>query len=183
MGKPFKRIHSGNNTVWITQPYEEEELLKRRELAFNIARGKLSDNNGKLETMIQTGEAFGRGLFDNYIKNEADIWNMKRWVKPVVENVLNPLGTGATFTKITEKQASSLIFKCPLHDNTDDQTLASIFTYGYLKGLLLSAFPDGEIDLKQSISEGAPLIEFMFKAETSKDDKSKNESKLEKIEE
>ena len=41
MGEPLRKIESGENTVWITQPNEVETLLKRREIAFNVAREKL----------------------------------------------------------------------------------------------------------------------------------------------
>ena len=52
MGKPFKKIDSGDYTVWITQPNEVESLLKRRETAFNVAKGKLADSSGNIETVM-----------------------------------------------------------------------------------------------------------------------------------
>ena len=70
MGEPFRKIESRDHTVWITQPNEVETLLKRREIAFNVAKGKLADRDGKIETVMQTAEAFGRGLFEDFIKKE-----------------------------------------------------------------------------------------------------------------
>jgi len=164
MGKPFKKIESGDHTVWITQPNEVESLLKRRETAFNVAKGKLADSSGNIETVMQTAEAFGRGLFSDFIKKKSDVWTMKKWVKPAVENVFNPMGTAATFTKITEDEAKSLIFRCRLHEESNEPHMASLFTYGFLRGMLLSAFPDGELLMGSAMAQGAPMIEFTFKA-------------------
>jgi hypothetical protein len=163
MNEPLKRIESGKNIVWMTQPNEINTMLKRRDIAFNVARGKLEENNGKIETIMQTGEAFGRSLFSEYIKEDPNNWTIKEWLDPVVENILNPLGTGAIFTKVTEKEANSLIFRCQLHEDVEDLNMASLFTYGYLKGMFLSAFPKGEILIKSTIAQGAPMIKLTFK--------------------
>jgi len=40
MGESLKKIESGDRTVWITQPNEIENILNRREAAFNIAKEK-----------------------------------------------------------------------------------------------------------------------------------------------
>ncbi len=164
MGEPFKKIASSqDHTVWLTQPKELEELLKRREIAFQVTQGKLKDSGGKIETAIQTAEAFGRGLFAEFINGKADYRTMDKWVTPVVEHILNPLGTGATFTNITEHEATSRIFRCPLHEHAEDPHLASLFTYGFLRGMLLSAFPQGELLMKSSMAHGSPTLDFTFK--------------------
>jgi len=175
MSESLKKIESKDRTVWITQPNETEMLLKRREIAFNIAKGKLVDSNGNIETVMQTAEAFGRGLFEDYLKKDSNDWSMDAWVKPMVENVFNPMGTGATFTKITEDEAKSLIFRCPLHESSGEPQMASLFTYGFLRGMLVSAFPDGELLMGSSIAHGAPMIEFIFKADATGDDRIERE--------
>ena len=175
MSESLKKIESKDRTVWITQPNETEMLLKRREIAFNVAKGKLADSNGNIETVMQTAEAFGRGLFEDYLKKDSNDWSMDSWVKPMVENVFNPMGTGATFTKITEDEAKSLIFRCPLHENSGEPQMASLFTYGFLRGMLVSAFPDGELLMGSSIAHGAPMIEFIFKADATGDDRIERE--------
>lgn len=175
MNESLKKIESKDRTVWITQPNETEMLLKRREIAFNVAKGKLADSNGNIETVMQTAEAFGRGLFEDYLKKDSNDWSMDSWVKPMVENVFNPMGTGATFTKITEDEAKSLIFRCPLHENSGEPQMASLFTYGFLRGMLVSAFPDGELLMGSSIAHGAPMIEFIFKADATGDDRIERE--------
>jgi hypothetical protein len=171
MNEPLKKFKAGDSTIWITQPQEFEELVKRRETAFQVAIGKYADSHGKIETVMQTAEAFGRGLFEEYIKLDSNEWTIDSWVKPVVEKIFNPLGTGATFTKITQDEAKSIIFRCRLHENAGDSPLASLFTYGFLRGMLRSAFPDGEILMEKSISQGAPVIELTFKATAAEEDR------------
>lgn len=170
MGEPFKRIESKDHIVWITQPNEVEKLLKRRKTAFNVAKGKLADSGGKIETVMQTAEAFGRGLFEDFIKKETDNWTMEEWIKPVVENIFNPMGTAATFTTITKDEAKSLIFRCRLHEDSNEPHMASLFTYGFLRGMFISAFPGGELLMGSTMAQGAPMIEFIFKANATDED-------------
>ena len=170
MGSPLKKIESGKNIVWITQPNEEDHILKRSKTAYNIAIGKLNDSGGKIETVMQTAEAFGRGLFEDYIKAQEKEWTMEKWVKPLVDSIFNPMGTGATFTKIDENEAKSFIFRCRLHEEAKNQNMASVFTYGFLRGILLSAFPNGELLMQSTIAEGAPTINLIFKANAEPED-------------
>ena len=163
MSAPFKKIESGDNAVWITQPEEMETLLKRREIAYNVAKGKLIDSGGKVETVMQTAEAFGRGLFEDLIKKESGNWTMEKWVRPVVKNIFNPMGTLATFTKITKEEAKSLVFRCHLQEKSENPHMASLFTYGFMRGLLLSAFPSGELIMGKTMAQGAPMTELTFK--------------------
>jgi len=43
----------------VNETDEAGEIARRRDTAFNVALGKLLDTNGNLETVMQTGEAFG----------------------------------------------------------------------------------------------------------------------------
>ena len=176
MGKPFKKIESGKNEVWITQPNEDKTFVKRREIAFNVAKGKTVHNGGKIETAMQTAEAFGRGLFEEFIKDERKEWTIKKWVDPVVKNVFNPLGTGATFTQITDDEARFSVHT--YMQNEDDAKypyLSSLFNYGFLRGMLLSAFPDGELLMKDSMVQEAQMDEFIFKANATDSDRLERE--------
>ena len=175
MGESLKKIESGDRTVWITQPNEIENILDKREAAFNIAKEKLASEPGKIETAMQIAEAFGRGLFEEFIKKNSDEWTMEKWVKPIVGNIFNPMGTTATFTKITGDEAKSLIFRCQLHEDSKEPHIASLFTYGFLRGMLLSAFPDGEILMGSSMAQGAPMIEFTYKKNATEEDRLERE--------
>ena len=176
MKEPFKKIKSGENVVWITQPKEIEKILKRKNIALEIAKGKINDSGGKIEPAIQTAEAFGRGLFQEYIRKHTRNWTVDQWVKPVVENIFNPMGTAATFTEISEDKAKSLIFRYPTDDKeSEDPYLSSLFTYGFLRGVFLSAFPNGELIMNSSMADGAQMDEFVFKSNQIYDNQSENE--------
>ena len=140
-----------------------------------MAKQKLTNEHGKIEMVMQVAEAFGRGLFEEFIRGESDDWTMEKWIKPVVGNIFNPMGTAATFTKITDDEAKSLIFRCGLHEDSDEPYMASLFTYGFLRGMLLSAFSDGEIIMGSSMAQGAPMIEFTFKANATDEDRLERE--------
>lgn len=176
MGEPLRKLESGENSVWITQPNEIENILRRRQIAYGVAKGKTKDCGGKIETAMQTAEAFGRGLFEELIKQENKDWTISEWVKPVVKNIFNPMGTGATFTKISEDEAKSMVFRYR-HKEDDDLNLHfdSLFNYGFLRGMLLSAFPDGELIMQSSMVQGAQVDEFIFKANADEEDRFERE--------
>ena len=164
MQKPLKEIKSENHRVWITQPHELRTIVKRQENAFEIAKGKFLES-GNIELVIQTAEAFGRGLFNEVIKDKPKEWTMKEWLVLATEQILNPLGEGATFTKISDEEVKSLVFRNLLHEESPDSATVSLFTYGFLRGMFLSAFPEGELLMKSTMAAGAPMSEFIFRAQ------------------
>lgn len=164
MEKPLNERESDGRTVWIDEADEAENISKRRDTAFNVAMGKLLDTNGSLETVMQTGEAFGRGLFADYIKEKPNEWTMEEWLNSTVEHIFNPLGNAFTFSKIANDEVKSLLTRCPLQENANEPHVASLFTYGFMRGLLLSAFPRGELLMGDtSEAEGSRMTEFIFK--------------------
>ena len=169
MQKPLKEIKSEDQTVWITQPNEIESLLKKRETAFEVAKGKFAESNGNLELVMQTAEAFGRGLSTEHIREKPE--TVRRWLESATEQIFNPMGTGATFTKITDDEAESKMFRCLLHDDSDDPEIVSVFNYGFMRGMFLTAFPNGELLMKNSMAKGAPMTELTFKANANVVDK------------
>ncbi len=175
MVKSLKKIESQDRTVWLTQPDEVEEFLKRQEIAFNVAKGKFADSNGNIELVLQTAEAFGRGLYSEQIKDKPNEWTVKEWLESTSNQIFNPMGTGATFTKIGNDEAKSLLFRCLLHEKSDEPHVASIFTYGFMRGMFLSAFPDGELLMGSTMAHGAPMTELIFKANASNDDRGERE--------
>jgi len=172
--KPLKEIRSADRVVWMTQPEERDEIVERVTNAFNIAKGKFL-STGNMELLMQTAEAFGRGLYADYVKDKPVNLSIKEWLNSIVEEVMNPTGTGVTFTRITDKEIESLVFKSLLEEETDEPEMTSLFTYGMLRGLLLSAFPDGEVIMKTSSAHGAPMNGFVFKTEASDEEKTERE--------
>jgi len=163
MALTIKEIGDEKRKVWITQPREiNDTILKRREQAFHIAMGKLKEHNNP-ETVMQTAEAFGRGLFSDFIQEKPTRWTMEEWIKPVVEKIFNPMGTAATFTKITEEEAKSVVFRCPIQQKSKEACSHCSFSYGFVRGLFRSAFPNGEVVMGNIMVDGAPMCEFTFK--------------------
>lgn len=152
------------------------DIAERTDTAFKVALGKLLDTNGKLETVMQTGEAFGRGLFADCIKEKPVQWTMEEWLDVMVENVFDPLGTAFKFSNITSDEVQSFLVKSPLQEKINEPQVASLFTYGFMRGLLLSAFPSGEILMESTIQEEEqPMTKFVFKKKASYTDKGERE--------
>lgn len=176
MVESLKKIHSDEKPVWITQPQENEELIKRRDKAFQVALGRFLDSNGKIETVMQTAEAFGRGLYADMINEKPDEWTTESWVDTIAKHVLNSMGTGFTFTNISNEEIHSFIHKCPFHEqNNNEQAAASLFTYGFMRGLFKSAFPEGELFMGSVMAKGSPITELTFKSNASFKDRYERE--------
>ncbi len=155
---------------------ELRDIEKRRDIAFNVALGKLLDTNGKLETVMQTGEAFGRGLFTDYIKENTDNWTIEKWFDTTMANILNPLGNKFEFSKISKDEVQSIMSICPLQQNTNEPQVASLFTYSFMRGILRSVFPKGEVLMeKSSQKDGDQKTQFIFKSDAKPKDRFERE--------
>jgi len=148
-----------------------EEISKRRDTAFSVALGKLLDTHGNTESIMQTGEAFGRGLFAEFMQEKPDEWTMKEWLDVAMEHIFNPMGTSFTLAEIENDGARSLMTQCLLHENSEELHAASLFTYGFIRGLFLSAFPKGELLMGGTMALGSPVTEFTFKTTASYKDR------------
>jgi hypothetical protein len=168
---PLKKIQSNGKTVWVTRPnLKDKSLLRKRMNVYNMILNAI-DENKDAETIMQIAEDFGKTLFKECIKERPEKWTIKNWLEPVVENIFNPMGAAATFTKITDKEARSLIFRCPVPEQIDKHNIPCLFSYGFARGLLKSAFPKGELLMGKTIANGASLCEFVFKSEASEEDR------------
>lgn len=175
MEKPLHMIESDVSTLTESEPDGKEGLSKRRDAAFNVALGKLLDSNGNIETVLQTGEAFGRGLFTEIISENSKEWTMKEWLDSTMENIFEPMGNVFKINKIADDEVESFLTRCPLHQDTDEPYVASLFTYAFIRGMLKSAFPNGELLMGDTMAEGAPMTEFVFKTNASYRDRFERE--------
>jgi hypothetical protein len=167
MESPIRELQSRNRPVWLTHPKEHEELMKRRDMAFDVAMKKLIYSRGNIENVMQIGEAFGRGLFADFVQGNNETWTLKKWLEVTVEQIFNRLGNAFTFTEINEDEAHALMTKCRLHEQTNEPHTASLFSYGFIRSLFLSAFPKGELLMGNTMAHGAPMTEFTFKTQAS----------------
>ena len=158
---------------WEEKTSEEEQIMKWRDTAFQAAVEKLKETQGSTETVMRTGEAFGRGLFEQQLKERSPEWTITQWLEKTEENLIKPLGTEFTFTKISEDTATTFLNRDPLIRMSKESTVASLFTYGVMRGLFLSAFPKGELLFHENLI--AEQQEFIFKTHASAKDRFERE--------
>ena len=173
MGQQDGQKKSAPQTSWEDTVKEEERLRRWRESAFSVAMEKLKASHGNLETVMRTGEAFGRGLYSRQLKEQISPWTMQHWLERATEDVLKPLGAEFTFTKISDDVATTFLERDPLNRQSKENTVASLFTYGVMRGLFLSAFPSGELLVHEK--QTTEKQEFVFKTHASLHDKFERE--------
>jgi len=169
MEQPATEKKPNTDISWEEDLSEEEPIAKWRDSAFHAALEKLQAGHGNTETVIQTGEAFGRGLFACRVKEKSLDWTIKEWREILEEDVCKPLGTEFTFTKISHDVATTFMNRDPLKQIHKESTVASLFNYGVMRGLFLSAFPKGELSINGS--ETADQPDFIFKTHASAKDR------------
>jgi len=169
MEQPATEKKPNTDISWEDDLSEEEPIAKWRDSAFHAALEKLQSGHGNTETVIQTGEAFGRGLYACRVKEKSLDWTIKEWREILEEDVCKPLGTEFTFTKISHDVATTFMNRDPLKQIHKESTVASLFNYGVMRGLFLSAFPKGELSINGS--ETADQPEFIFKTHASTKDR------------
>ncbi|MFO7677011.1 MAG: hypothetical protein R6V50_01310 [Thermoplasmatota archaeon] len=143
------------------------EISSRVNVAFNVALAKLVESGGSIERVIQTGEAFGRGLFAEFISEKPEQWTMQEWITATINNIFGSMDDFFSVENLNESEAHSVLNQSVLFDNPEEQSVAALFTYSFLRGMLLSAFPKGEILFKSMMSSERPVLEFTFKANAS----------------
>jgi hypothetical protein len=164
------------NLSWEEVFVDTEHITKWRDSAFQAALEKLQETHGNTEVVMRTGEAFGRGLFAQQLQEKSPEWTMKQWLQATEEDVLKPLGTEFTFTDISHNAAKILMKRDPLHNRSTERSATSLFTYSTLRGLFLSAFPKGELLIKeQKTPDQQTSMELIFKTQASMKDKFERE--------
>ncbi len=146
-----------------------DEIAEWQQNAFHAALEKLQAEHGTPDTVMRMGEAFGRGLYAQRIKEKSSEWTMKEWIDQIQKDVCAPLGTEFTFTKISPDLATTFVNRNPLVQKNKEPAAASLFHFGVMRGLFLSAFPKGELVVNTLRDEHQP--EFIFKTHASAKDK------------
>jgi len=165
MEQPRKEKKPVTECSWEEEFSDTEQIIKWRDSAFQVALEKFRDSHGNAETVMRTGEAFGRGLFVQKIQEKTPDWTIGEWLQKAEEDVLKPLGTEFTFTKISQDAATIFMNRDPLNHVSKESTVASLFMYGVMRGLFQSAFPKGELLLNET--RKGDSSEFIFKAHAS----------------
>jgi hypothetical protein len=158
---------------WEEMSSEKEQLTDWQHSAFTAALEKLQTEHQNPDSVMRMGEAFGRGLFAQRIKDKAPDWTMKEWFQEIEKDVWGPLGTEFTFTKISHDVVTTFINRNPLAHSSQEQSAVSLFNFGVMRGLFLSAFPQGELVMNEVKNKEHP--ELIFKTNASAKDKLERE--------
>ena len=173
MKQPRKEHKPAVEFSWEEEVSDTKLLTKWRDSAFQVALEKFHESHGDTETVMQVGEAFGRGLFSQKIHEKNSDWSLGEWLEKTEEDVFKPLGTEFTFTKISQDAATIFLDRDPLNKVSKESTVASLFIYGVMRGLFQSAFPKGELLLNETCK--CDSSEFIFKAHASLKDQCERE--------
>jgi hypothetical protein len=173
MTGPRNHNKLGNERSWEDEVSDVEQLIRWRDSAYRVALERFSNNPGNVEAVMQTGEAFGRGLFSQKMHEKHLQWTVGEWLEKAEEIVLAPLNTEFTFTKLSPDAAKLFIDRDPLNQKTKESQVASLFMYGVMRGLFQSAFPDGELLCSKPLAGDSS--EFVAKAHASQSDHAERE--------
>jgi hypothetical protein len=159
MRRPSKHPKVGIEGSWEDEVSDVEQMRRWHESAFQAALEKLREGHGNAETVMQTGEAFGRGLFSQKMQEKNHQWTVGEWLEKAEETVLSPLRTEFTLTRMSPDAATLFIERNPLTSQAKESMVASLFMYGVMRGLFQSAFPEGELLCKGAfIGDSSELI-------------------------
>jgi hypothetical protein len=173
--EPSNEDESSNNQTIFNQTNKVDYLIQWRDTAFQAAITKLTESGGKAESVLQTGEAFGRGLFSEIIQNKPQDWTLDQWLDTTINTIMKPIGTTMQIQEIGEDFVKTQLIQCPLHEQTNEFNIVGLFNYGFIRGLLRSAFPQGELLMASTIATKTPLTEFIFKANATYQDRNERE--------
>jgi hypothetical protein len=120
--------------------------------------------------VLDSAEKFGRLVFSECV-GKKDSWTPYEWVVACICKIFNRQGTGVTFTVSHDNEVRAIIHKCPTPERARiSPEVACAFSWGYVRGLWLSAFPEGEALMKCAMAMGCPTCEFVFTIKKSKAD-------------
>jgi len=164
---------------WEDNIVDHEQITDWRDSAFHAAYDSIQREHGNIDTVMRMGEAFGRGIFAQKMKEKSEDWTIKEWLSEIEKDVLKPLGSEFTFTKVSHDVATIFMNRNPLNHKTEERSVESIFNLGVMRGLFLSAFPKGELVLNEKTALHQP--EFTLKTYAAAWDKFERERIVEKI--
>ena len=94
----------------------------------------------------------------------------------VTTTAFSPTGRTLILLSLAKEGFRKHLLENPLQENTNEPHVASLFTYGFIRGLLLSAFPRGELLMESATeAESSPIAEFIFKTNALYKDKFERE--------
>jgi len=145
---------------WEEDLSKEEKIRKWRNNIYYIGLEKLQAQYKDTDTINGADVLFGNELYAGSSIEKISECNVKEIQERMEEDVVKPLGTEFTFTKISHDVQTAFLNRDPLKQIHNEGTIALLFNHGVLQDPYLHAFPEGKL-LKNG-SEIAKHPEFIF---------------------
>jgi hypothetical protein len=121
-------------------PKEEKIGIQRDNISY-VSLEKLQAEHGNPDTIIPTNESFYSEIYASGVKEQSLEYPVKRIREIIEEDVVKPLGTEFTFTKISQDVATTFLNRDPFKQIHKEETVASLFDHGVLHGQFPDVFP------------------------------------------
>lgn len=131
-----------NTNISSNEDFSEEENIENWQDNISYATlEKLRAHYELTDTIIRTNELFSSGLYADGAKEKSLECTIKRMREITEEDVVKPLGSEFTFTKISQDVATTFLNRDPLKQIHKEGTVASLFNNGVLSSQFLNGFP------------------------------------------
>lgn len=145
-------------------PWEAEKIGKWRDNISYATLEKLQAEHANTDTVTRINESFSSELYAGGVKEKSLECTVKGIREIIEEDVIKPLGTEFTFTKISHDAETTFLNRDPLKQLHKEGTVASLFNHGVLRGQFPHAFPNEKLLINGSETVNHP--EFMFRTNT-----------------
>jgi len=144
--------------------WEEEKIGKWRDNISYATLEKLQAEYANTDTIIRTNESFSSELYAGGVKEKSLECTVKGMREIIEENVIKPLGTEFTFTKISHDAETTFLNRDPLKQMHKEGMIPSLFNHGVLRGQFSHAFHKENLLINGSVTANHP--EFMLRTNT-----------------
>ena len=145
-------------------PWEAEKTGKWRDNISYATLEKLQAEYANTDTIIRTNESFSSELYAGGVKEKSLECTVKGMREIIEEDVVKPLGTEFTFTKISHDVETTFLNRDPLKQMHKEGTIPSLFNHGVLRGQFPHAFPKEKLLINGSETANHP--ELIFRTNT-----------------
>jgi len=154
-----------NRNISSNEDFSEEENIGKWQDNISYATlEKLQAHYALTDTIIRTNESFSSELYAGGAKEKSLECTIKRMREITEEDVVKPLGSEFTFTKISHDVATTFLNRDPLKQIHNEGTVASLFNHGVTCSQFLHAFPKETLLINGL--ETANHSQFIFKTNT-----------------
>jgi adenine-specific DNA methylase len=144
--------------------WEAKKIGKWRDNISYATLEKLQAEYANTDTIIRTNDSFSSELYASGLKEKSLECTIKGMREIIEEDVIKPLGTEFTFTKISHNAETIFLNRDPFKQIHKEGTVSSLFNHGILRDPFLYAFSKEKRLINGS--EPANQPEFIFRTNT-----------------